>query len=345
MQITPLRRSDIPELSQFLISGFGVPATSCFFSHEVLSWKYFDGPSGPSEASVCSLIARSAGRIIGHIGMCPRQFIVSGDGRAPVSTMHAIDWLGSAAHPGAGTMLMLQAFATSKTQYAVGGAAPVQALFPRLGFAQKPGLTIFRKVLAPFHRWRTTGQGLFHKWAGTAKDIASVWRARTPPLPQTVELRSAPTFTETIDCLQRQSSLRMVTSQRDHLLLNYFLRYPLSGFTGWTIHTSQRMIGFAVLTVIPHGKIQLGKIVDCWLDTEDPTCWQAAVAALSERLRVLSADDVTCYATTPSLHAALLWNGFAKSEERNVYVRDKEQALPRDLPFGFSMLDADGAIL
>ena len=31
MQISPLRRADIPELSQFLISGFGVPATSSFF--------------------------------------------------------------------------------------------------------------------------------------------------------------------------------------------------------------------------------------------------------------------------------------------------------------------------
>ena len=79
-KIAPLRRADIPELSQFLISGFGVPATSSCFSHEVLLWKYFDGPGGPSEDSVCSLIARSAGRIIGHIGICPRQFIVSGDG-------------------------------------------------------------------------------------------------------------------------------------------------------------------------------------------------------------------------------------------------------------------------
>ena len=78
MQITPLRRADIPELSQFLIGGFGVPATASFFSHEVLAWKYFDGPSGPSEDSTCSLIARSAGRIIGHIGICPRQFIVIG---------------------------------------------------------------------------------------------------------------------------------------------------------------------------------------------------------------------------------------------------------------------------
>jgi len=344
MQINPLRRADIPELSQFLISGFGVPATSPFFLHQVLSWKYLDGPIDPSGDSVCSLIARSAGRIIGHIGICRRQFIVLGDGATPVSTMHAIDWLGSAAHPGSGAFLMLQAFATSKTQYAVGGAKQAQALFPRLGFEQKPKLAIFRKVLTSFHGLRTPGQGLFRKWAGTAKDMASVWRARTPPVSQTVELRSAPTFTEEIDCLLRQSSLHIVTCQRDHLLLNYFLQYPLSGFSGWTIHTSQGMIGFAVLKITPHGRIQLGKIVDCWLDTEDPSCWQAAVAALTDRLRALSADDVTCYATTPRLHAALLWNGFAKSGERNVYVRDKEQSLPRGLPFGFSMLEADGAI-
>jgi hypothetical protein len=345
MQITPLRRADIPELSQFLISGFGVPATSSFFSHEVLSWKYFDGPSDPSGDSVCSLIARSAGRIIGHIGICPRRFIVSGHGATRVSTMHAIDWLGSAAHPGSGAFLMLQALATSKTQYAVDGTAQAQALFPRLGFEQKPKLAMFRKVLAPFHRLRTSGQGLFRKWAGTAKDMASVWRARIAPVTRTVELRSAPTFTEETDSILRQSSLHIVTCQRDHLLLNYMLRYPLSGFSGWTIHTSQRMMGFAVLKITPHGRIRLGKIVDCWLDTENPSCWQAAVASLIDRLRALCADDVTCFATTPSLHAALLGNGFAKSGERNVYVRDKELALSRDLPFGFSMLDADSAIL
>lgn len=344
-QITPLRRTDIAALSQFLTSGFGVPANCSLLSPEILAWKYFDGARDPAENSACSLVARSAGRIVGHIGLCHRRLVVSGDAAPPVSTMHAIDWLGSAAHPGSGVFLMVQAFATSKTQYAIGGTAQSQALFPRLGFEQKTKVAIFRKILAPFHRLRTTGQGLFRKWAGTAKDMASVWRARTPPMPRTVELRPAPTFSEEVDCVLRQSSLRVVTCQRDHVLLNYYLRCPLSGFFGWTIHAAQRLIGFAVLKVTPHGRIQLGKIVDCWLDTEDPACWQAAVAALVDRLRAVSADDVTCYAATPSLHAALLSNGFTKSEERNVYVRDKQQSLPRDLPFGVSMLDADGAIL
>ncbi|MGH7139760.1 MAG: hypothetical protein ACREHD_28805, partial [Pirellulales bacterium] len=279
-QIAPLRRADIAELSQFLSSGFGVSANSSCFSPEVLSWKYFDGPGGPSEDSVCSFIARSAGEVVGHIGICFRQLVVSGNGTAPVSTMHAIDWLGSAAHPGLGAFLMLEAFATSETQFAVGGTSQAQAVFPRLGFEQKCKVAVFRKVLAPLHRLQTTGQGLFRKWAGTAKDVMSVSRARTLPVPPSVELRPAPLFSEEIDRLLRQSSLRVVTCQRDHLLLNYLLRYPLAGFSGWTIHTSERMVGFGVLKIAANGRVQLGKIVDCWLDTEDPSCWQAAVALL-----------------------------------------------------------------
>jgi hypothetical protein len=345
MKTTPLRRADIPELSRFLISGFGLPATSSIFSHEVLSWKYFDGPGGPTEDSVCSLVARSAGKIIGHIGICHRQLIVSGDSAAPVSTMHAIDWLGSPAHPGSGAVVMLEALATSQTQFAVGGTEQAQALFPRFGFEQKPTVAIFRKVLAPFHRLRATDQGFFRRWAGTAKDIVSVRPSRKPPVPQIIELRAAPTFADDIDCLQRQSPRRIVTCLRDHLLLNYLLRYPLSGFSGWTIHTAQRMIGAAVLKITPRGPVQVGSIVDCWLDTEDPSCWQAAVAAIVDRFRALAADDVRCYATNPNLQAALLSSSFVKSGIRNVYVRDKQQLLPRDLPFGLSEFDADGAIL
>lgn len=341
-QITPLRRDDIPELSQFLIRGYGAPATSHFFSHEVLSWKYFDGPDTLLGDSICSLIARSAGMIIGHIGICPRQFIISGDEATPVSTMHAMDWLGSDAHPGVGSLLMLEALKISKTQFAVGGSEQAQALFPRLGFEQKPEVAMFRKVLSPFHRLRAPHHGLFGRWARTGKDIASVLRARTRSVPQTVELLPAPSFTEDIDCIQRQSSLRIVTCRRDHALFNYLLRFPLSGFSGWTIHTSQRMIGFAVLKITPRRRIRLGKIVDCWLDTEDPSCWRAAVAALTDHLHALSADDVSCYPTTPSLHAALLWNGFTKWSALNVYVRDKQQLLPRDLTFGLSRCLVDG---
>jgi hypothetical protein len=93
--MSPLRRSDIPESSQFLIGGSGVPATSALLSHEVV----------------------------------------------------------------------LRKFATSKTEYAIGGTEKAQAVLPKLGFEQKPQLAIFRNVLASFHRLRTTDQGLFRNWA------------------------------------------------------------------------------------------------------------------------------------------------------------------------------------
>jgi hypothetical protein len=165
------------------------------------------------------------------------------------------------------------------------------------------------------------------------------------PVTHSLELRPVDAFTADIDGLLRQSALRMVTCQRDHRLLNYLLRYPLSGFTGWTIHSAERMIGFAILKVSQHGRVRPGKIVDCWLNTEEPACWQAAVGGLVDQLRSQSADDVTCYATNPSLHTALVWDGFAKSGEHNVRIRDKQQLLPRDVPLGLSGFEADGAIL
>ncbi|QJW95163.1 hypothetical protein [Frigoriglobus tundricola] len=344
MQITPLRRADVPELSQFLTKGISVSATSPLFSPEVLSWKYFDGPGGPAGDSGSSLVARSGGRIIGHIGMCFRQLIVPGDGAAAVPTMHAMDWLSSPTHPGSGVLLMLRACATSPTQFAVGGTPEARAIFPSLGFEQKPGVASFVKRLKPSHRLRAPGEGVVRKWVGTAKDVAFAWLARTPPVSQAVELRSVPTFTEEIDCLQRPHSQHVVTCRRDHVLLNSLLRCPVSGFSGWTIHASQRMIGFAVLKVTAHGRTRIGIIVDCWLNTADPSFWQAAVAALNDRLRALSTYYVRAYAITPSLHAALLLNGFTRLDEVNVYVRDKQRLLPRDAHFGLSRLDVEGAI-
>jgi hypothetical protein len=214
-----------------------------------------------------------------------------------------------------------------------------------LGFEQKSNLATLRKVLKPSHRLWATDEGLFRKWAGTAKNIASDWISPKPPMLQAVALRSVPTFSEEIDCLQRRSALRIVMCQLDHVRLNYLLRCPLSGFSGWTIHTSQRLIGFAVLKITPHGRIQIGIIVDCWLDTEDPSYWQAAVAAINDRLRAHSVYFVTADATNPFLHAGLLLNGFAQWAESSVYVRDRQQLLPRGLLCGLSRNDADGAIL
>jgi hypothetical protein len=158
MHFAPLQRADIPELSQFLTNGFGLPGCA-LWTREVLTWKYFDGPGGPSEGTTRSLVARSAGKIVGHVGMCQRQLIVLGDGAPPVSTMHAVDWMGSPAHPTTGALLMLQAFARSKTQFALPPHSPeVLAFLKRLGFEQKTTLLAFRKVLLPSHRLRATGE-------------------------------------------------------------------------------------------------------------------------------------------------------------------------------------------
>ncbi len=55
---------------------------------------------------------------------------------------------------------MLQALATSKTQYAIGGTEQAQAVFPRLDFEQKPKVATFRKVLATIPSLAYDGSGI-----------------------------------------------------------------------------------------------------------------------------------------------------------------------------------------
>jgi hypothetical protein len=150
---------------------------------------------------------------------------------------------------------------------AIGGTAQAQAVFTRLGFEEKPKLAIFQKVLAPFHRLRTTAQGLFRRWA---EEQLRTWR----PIGERAHRRCRRTSNcarhlvspqnliachDSLHCALRRASVTICCSITCSGV-------PLPGFFGWMIHTSQQMIGFAVLKITPHGRIQLGKIVDCWLD-------------------------------------------------------------------------------
>ncbi len=115
--ISRTSEQELPELRRFLVQGFGGDASAVCFDERVLHWKYFL-PIG-NDSSSRSLIVRHEGKIVGHIGMCPREFYVPGKGR--VSTVHFIDWLASREHPLVGVTLMMRGCEMAQTQYGVGG--------------------------------------------------------------------------------------------------------------------------------------------------------------------------------------------------------------------------------
>ena len=106
------------------------------------------------------------------------------------------------------------------------------------------------------------------------------------------------------------------------------------------------MIGVAILGVLPVGGIRRGKIVDCFLDSDDEALHRGVlVGSLVRELRALGADDVTSWTSTPWMSRALATSGFHPLESGRFFLRDPERLVARDLPFHLTQLEGDNAYI
>src|SRR5206468_350626 len=105
-----------------------------------------------------SLVARHEGRIVGHIGLCPRMFRTADD-RPPVSAVHFIDWLASPAQASAGLMLLLRGCKSAAVQYAVGGSEEGQKMAAAVGYQPVATVEVYERILRPAYRSRLPLKG------------------------------------------------------------------------------------------------------------------------------------------------------------------------------------------
>jgi hypothetical protein len=340
--ITPLQAGEEAELSRFLTRGFQLPADVECMSAEVLRWKYL-GPS--ARQGPASLIARAGGQIVGHVGLCPRTFVGQADGSREVSTTHPIDWLASPEHPSVGLLLLLRGFGSTQTQYSIGGTGVAQKVLQAIGFERRCRIEVYRKIMRPIHHSAATRQGLLRKVLGAARDLVQTWPYGEPAPGRRLELRRVTAFgPETADVLSRCRG-PLLFSSRTPDLLNDYLRYPSGSISGWSLHEAGRPVGLALLSVLREGKVRRGRLAECFLEDTDEALWQAALAVLTAELRQQSADDVTCFASTPWMARALQQNGYRPTHTTEFLLRDRNKLLPRDLPCHLTQLEGDHAYL
>jgi hypothetical protein len=343
-QIAPLRPDEIPELSQFLIRGFGLPTDVAVMAPDVLRWKFLD--SGAAPPTPRSFVARSGEQIIGHLGCCPRSFRVLGPSRREVSSVHFIDWLAAEGSPSVGLLLLKRGFRHFETQYAVGPTEQGHQMSLVAGYQFVGEVGVFQKVLNPFFRLRLTEGGRLRNTLRAARDLWRFASRRSASArAQRVMARPVATFEgEVADLLDRRAN-PLVVADRSAEHLNYALSYPRPGTTGWLLEAVGRSVGFAVLRVARDDAATVGKIVDCLLDSDDETDWAGAVAALVGELKAQHADVVSAYATTAAFRRALEQNGFTLIRTRPFLLRDPQRLLPQEVPFHLTLLEADLAYL
>jgi len=345
-QIQPLTAHDIPELGRFLTTGFNSPPDAEYAAPDVLRWKYLDdiGITGAR-----SYIARDeTGAIIGHLGLCRTAFegqaITASNGQ--VSTIHIIDWLGSADHRAVGISLMRKAHEGVDTQFGLGVSQAALVVGERAGYELRALVPVYVRVLQPGYWIRSGKSSLLSRGLRFARDsiLPSI---QSPKPPQTiVALKRVPTFGPEIDPIVKAAKAYTILTQRKSERLNAILRFPRQSMTGWhLVDNTGQVRGLAVLNVIPkdQGRTRMGKIVDCLLDDIDIDRWHAAFFALTHELARNGADLAQAYASTPWTAEALQRTGYRSRFSVKFHIRDPQALIPRDALYHLTPLEGDYA--
>ena len=180
-EIRPLTPTDIPELSQFLTTGFHASADADYAAPDVLRWKYLEQDE-PREADTTGLMAARSfiaqderGAIIGHLGLCRTAF--EGQALAPhgghVPTIHIIDWLGSPEHRAVGTSLMRKAHEEVATQFGLGVSQAALVVGERIGYELRSFVPVYTRVIRAGYWLRTSGLNPVSRALRLTREITS----------------------------------------------------------------------------------------------------------------------------------------------------------------------------
>lgn len=337
-QTTPLTEDALDELCAFLQGAFAEPAHQYLFSPDVLRWKYLE-PIG-DDRSTRSWIVREDGRIVAHVGLSLTRF-------GTTTAAFPYDWIAKGSKSPHGLMLLMRMHRLTEVQYILGCTDDAAQVYARSGYQTPLVAQIFQKVLAPLawqhiHRGQPLGKKLLLLTVDRARSIG---RPGTTPK-QPLTLRPVKEFGSEIADLFQQGPA-VIHSARDAAWLNHFLRFPPGTIHGWHLFDQDqgRPCGFALVNVVPQGPIRLGKVLECWVASEDSLQWQAAGAAVVDGCRQLGCHQIAAYGTAPWTASAWRTNGFFPRGRTPLQWRDPKGKVLLDRPFHLTYLEADIGLL
>lgn len=343
-QIDPLKPEDLPALGHFLADGFGAPIGSEFAAADVLQWKYFD-PRPGLEDRPRSFVARDeAGRIVGHVGFRHTTWRQAGSTRE-ISTLHMLDWLGSREHRAVGVSLLRCSHRQAEIQYGLGGSGIARRVGSRAHYERLDPVPVFRRVLRPGYRLREGGPSPGRRALLAARDAARLLLDRPRRSAGSVALQPVAAFGPEVEAITARCPGPLLFTGRHADELNITLSYPRGGPTAWMVEARGEPIGFALLNIVPQGRLRIGKVVDLFLDTHDPGLWGAAFAALAGELKHRGADVALACGAPPWESEGLRAAGFRHAFDLDVYLRDPDRLLPRDAIRHLSFLEGDYAYI
>jgi hypothetical protein len=300
-----------------------------------LHWKYWQ-PRADWTGPRSFVLARGSA-IIAHGGIVPGS--CAWDSRR-VRTLHVIDWVADPQEVGAGIALMNYVGQQTESLLAIGGSSHTVQILPKIGFRAAGAAVGYARALFPLRLLRHVER---RRLARFARSVAWTLAAPASAPADGWQARSI-----AADDLERIASVLPIPArgmgvlERSAELFRHALACPIVPMQLYSLERAGRVRGYFMLASAP-GQV---RIVDCWMDSDQPADWRAMIHRAVERARRdPQAAEVVIWASDPLLAECLRASGFHARQESNILLRAADGARVPAGPLRVQMLDNDAAYL
>jgi hypothetical protein len=303
-----------------------------------LRWKYWEPHA--NWAGSRSYVYLRDGQIVAHGAVIPNLCLWR---EHRIRVLHVIDWAAKPESGGSGIALMKQIGKLTDGMLGVGGSELTQQILPMIGF-KECGTTV-RRYARPLRPLLRLMNPEYRSWRLASQVVRSVFWTLTAPSPRKAEWSAHRILADQLAAtpiIWPRPNIGTTVFERSSASISYLLRCPATPMELYTVHSHGRPRGYFLLAFAP----AQARIVDCWVDSEEPAEWSAMVQLAVEQAKAqVHVAEVVSMCSDPLLGAALVESGFHMRQAVPMWLRAASGVARPDVTIRFLMADSDDAFL
>ncbi len=318
-----------------LLRASGLKLTGIALTQQQLHWKYWQERSDwPGPRSI--VVARGS-ELLAHTGILPGR--CSWDGQS-CTVIHMLDWAAAPSAVGAGLVLMKYVAGKVDALIGVGGSQYTLRAMPMVGFHPRGQALGFARPLRALEYLQDSAP---RSWKTLPKLARNTYWALRAPRHSTQQWQVQGVDVDNVSQVLTRlpaASRSLAVLERSAGFFQYFLDCPIARMSMFSLQKAAAVRGYFMLAEVP-GQVRL---VDCWLDSEDPADWCALVqCAVDQTRRIPGIAELVAVSSDPNLSQALAASGFHVRWTTEVQMFPRKGASSPSIPLRFQMLDSDAA--
>ena len=323
------------EIRAFMARTFNGPGTpEVLNSPQMQRWKAVQPHPGWEGGRSYSL--RQNDRIAAYACLWPTGFrMPSGD----LTCSHILDWAADPAVPGSGVAVYRYLMNSTDIVLAIGGSEHARRLLPRIGFKPYATFDSYARVIRPLRQYSSRPK------ASPVREIARLGRNIIWTLPAAHSkrgpwsaMRQSGAGAWLDDVVSQYKPQSFCAGSRSSAFVNYLLSCPSAACSLYSLSSRGFARGYFILNEV-RGQT---RIIDLFLNSEDPRDWESAFrVAVGVAASVESTCEIAVATSLPWFIEILRKCGFRKCSDRPVMLYDPRGLLANAPPLRIQMVDSD----